>query len=105
MKDGLPYLSTIWQNIRQVQLKKKFADNKKNVTEKMNLLWTGRKHAVKGENASYHHCLLFPQCLIEAFPSRSLKVVIVWDRVSKFLSLFGYHTKQGHFYYFEEDRF
>ena len=37
----------------------------------------------KGENAGYHHFLLFPQCIPKAFFSGSLKLCIVWWRVKE----------------------
>ena len=42
---------------------KAFADNKINVTEKLNFLLERVENIVgKGENAGYQHFLLFPQC-------------------------------------------
>ena len=58
---------------------KPFADNKINVTEKLNFLLGRIVNIVqKGENAVYQHFLLFPQCLQKASHTGSLKVVIVW---------------------------
>ena len=38
----------------------------------------------KGENAGYQHFLLFPQCFQKPFSLRSLKVVIVWEKVNHY---------------------
>ena len=53
---------------------KAFADDKINVNE---VLKTGLGRG-KGENASYQHFLLFPQCFQKPSVSGSLKVGIVW---------------------------
>ena len=58
---------------------KAFADDKLKVTEKLKMVLGRVENIVrKGENAGYQHFLLFPQCFLKAFFSRSLKVGIVW---------------------------
>ena len=63
---------------------KAFADDKINVTEKMKFVFGRVENIVgKGENAGYQHFHLFPQCFQEDLFSRSLKVVIVCERLNK----------------------
>ena len=52
---------------------KGFTDNNLNMNQKLKFDIAG-----KGENAGYHHFLLFSQCFQKASFSGSLKVVIVW---------------------------
>ena len=49
---------------------KAFADDKRNVTEKLKSVLE-RKIVGKGENAGYQHFLLFPQCFSTGFLDRS----------------------------------
>ena len=57
---------------------KAFADDKINVNYKQKLFFGLVENiAQKGENAGYHHFLLFPRFQKASF-SGSLKVVIVW---------------------------
>ena len=65
-----------------------FADDKINVTEKKNKFVLGGVENIvgKGENAGYQHFLLFPQCFQKASFSRSLKVVLVWQRLHRMSS-------------------
>ena len=61
-----------------------FADNKINVTEKLQFVLGKVENIVgKGENAGYQHSLPFPQCFEKAAFSGSLKFGIVWQRVNK----------------------
>ena len=49
------------------------------MTEKLKFVLGWVENIVeKGENASYQHFLLFPQCFQKAFSLGSLKVGIVW---------------------------
>ena len=57
---------------------KELADEKINVTEKLNFVLGMVENSVgKGENAGYQHCLLFLQCFQKAYFSGSLKVGII----------------------------
>ena len=58
---------------------KAFADDKINVNQKQKFFlgWI-ESTAEKGENAGYHHFLLFPQCFPKPSSLGSLKVGIVW---------------------------
>ena len=58
---------------------KAFADDKINVTEKIEFV-LGRVENIVGkvENAGYQHFLLFPQCFQKATYTGSLEVGIVW---------------------------
>ena len=60
---------------------KTFADDKINVTKNRNSFWEWVENFVgKGENASYQHFLLFPQCFQKlSFP----EVFKSWDCVGK----------------------
>ena len=61
---------------------KALADEKMNVTEKLNFVLGRVENIVgKGENAGYQHFLLFPQCFQKAYFLRLFKVGIVWERV------------------------
>ena len=54
-----------------------------NVTEKLKFLLERVENIVgKGENASYQHFLLFPQCFQKDSYTASLNVGIVWLRVN-----------------------
>ena len=56
-----------------------FADNILNVVQIMTCVSDRVENIVgKGENAGYHHFLLFPQCFQKASLSGLLKVGIVW---------------------------
>ena len=58
---------------------KAFADDNLHVNKKWKFALERVENIVgKGENASYQHSLLFPQCFQKASFSRSLKVRIVW---------------------------
>ena len=58
---------------------KAFADDKINVTDKLNFILGRVENIVgKGENADYQHFLLFPQCFQKLSLSGLLKVGIVW---------------------------
>ena len=62
---------------------KAFADNKINATEKLKFHLERVENIVgKGKNAGYQHFLLFPQCFQKASDTGSLKVGIVWERVT-----------------------
>ena len=61
---------------------KAFADDKINVAEKMISLCDRVENiAQKGENAGYHHFLLFPQCFQKLSFSGLSEVGIVWQRI------------------------
>ena len=61
---------------------KTFADNKINVAENLKFVLERVENTVgKGDNAGYHHFLLFLQCFQKPSLSGSLKVWIVWLRV------------------------
>ena len=53
------------------------ADDKFSVNV-MNLVTFDRVENIvgKGDNAGYQHCVLFPQCFLQFFPSRSLELKI-----------------------------
>ena len=56
-----------------------FADDKINVTQKLNFVLGRVENIVgKGENAAKQHFVLFPQCFQQVSYTGSLKVVIVW---------------------------
>ena len=58
---------------------KAFADNKLNVAKIMISVFDRVENIVgKGENASYQHFLLFPQCFQKASLPESVKVGVVW---------------------------
>ena len=55
----------------------------------MELVFDSVKNIVeKGENAGYHHFLLFSQCFQKASTSWSLNVGNVWSRVKAFINPF-----------------
>ena len=57
---------------------KVFADDKINTSEKLKFVLRKVESIVgKGENASYHHFLLFPQCFQKDFLLRVVKISIV----------------------------
>ena len=46
------------------------------------IFWNEQENILrKGENAGYHHFLLFPQCFQKDFFSGFIKVGTVWERV------------------------
>ena len=58
---------------------KAFADDKISVNEKLKFGFGKVENIVgKEENDGFQHFLLFPQCFLKVFFSRSLKVGIVW---------------------------
>ena len=58
---------------------KAFVDKKLNLAEKLKFVLGRVENIVgKGENASYQHVLLFPQCFQKISILESLKVGIVW---------------------------
>ena len=58
---------------------KAFADYEMNVAKMMNYVFDRGENIVgKGENAGYHHLLLFLQCFQKTLSSRMLKVGILW---------------------------
>ena len=62
---------------------KAFADDEINMTQKLNFVFARVENIVgKGENAGYHHFILFPQWFQKLSFSGSLKVGIVWQRVN-----------------------
>ena len=63
-----------WSNL------KTFADDKRKVTEKIEIFSLERVENIvgKGENAGYQHFLLFLQCFQKTSHTGLLKVVIVW---------------------------
>ena len=62
---------------------KAYADDKINVTEKLKFVLERAENIVgKGENASYQHFLLFPQCFQKASYTGFLKVGSKWERVN-----------------------
>ena len=69
-------------NDKMLDWSKGFADNKSNVNEILIFGLRRLENIVgKGENASYQHFLLFPQCLEKLYVSASLGVGIVLLRV------------------------
>ena len=55
-----------------------------NLAEMMTLvIHRGENIVRKGENAGYHHFLLFLQCFQKASSSGSLKVKIMWQRLKR----------------------
>ena len=68
---------------------KAFADDKSNATQKLKFVLGRVKNILgKGENAGYQHFLRFLQCFQKLSFSESLKVRIVWQRVSLSRALF-----------------
>ena len=58
-------------------------DDNLNVTQMIKFVLDRVENIVgKGQNASNHHFLLFPQCFQKASSSASLKVRIVWERIN-----------------------
>ena len=67
------YQTTDWSKL------KAFADNKVNSTEKLKFVFGLVENVVgKGENASFQHFLLFPQCFHKASFLWWLTARIVW---------------------------
>ena len=63
---------------------KAFADDKKNVTEKLKFVLEKVENILgKGENAGYQHFLLFPQCFQKPTFPEMLKVGVMWLRVER----------------------
>ena len=68
--------------LTQVLTQPDFADNKINVTQKLNITLSRVENIMeKGENAGNQHFLLFPACFQKISFSASLKVRIGWYRV------------------------
>ena len=62
---------------------KAFADDKINLTQMIISVFDRVENIVgRGENAGYHHFLLFPQCFQKASYPDGSKGVIVWERVN-----------------------
>ena len=61
---------------------KAFADEKLNVAKIKLSLCDRVENTVGKENAGYQHFLLFPKCFPEPFSLGSLKVRIVWQRIT-----------------------
>ena len=67
------------ENILGLPKLKAFADDKRNVTQNVKVVFHMIEIIVgKEENAGYRYVLLFPPCFQKAFSSSASKVVIVW---------------------------